>query len=202
MNQNKEAEYEWRTRKSGRLQLIGLWSLSLLLTLLFHPRLCCALDYTIKSGDVLEISIWGEQELSRKLMVLPDGKVSFPLIGDLKVADKTTAEIKALIENKIETFVPQAKATIIVMELGSLQYYVLGKVARPGSYNTSQKITVLQALALAGGVTTFAEEKEVMILRRQEFGTIALPFNYQEIKTGENLDQNIILERGDVILIP
>ena len=163
---------------------------------------CRAGDYVIAPADVLEVSIWGEEELARQLVVRPDGKVSFPLVGDLAVARKTTTEVKALLEKEIHTFIPEASATIIVSQLGSLQYYVIGKVAKPGMFNVSKTLSVLQALAMAGGLITFAGEDDIYIIRYQGEKTVRLPFNYKEVKKGRNLQQNILLERGDVVLVP
>ena len=161
-----------------------------------------ARDYVIAPADVLEISVWGEKELSRKLVVRPDGKVSFPLIGDIEAAGKTTEELKKLVEKKIRQYIPEASATVIISELGSLQYYVIGKVAKPGMYNVSKTLSVLQALALAGGLTTFAKENNISIIRYYGKKTIRIPFDYEQVKKGENLEQNILLERGDVVLVP
>ena len=166
------------------------------------PRQCLAEDYRIAPADVLEISIWGEQELARRLVVRPDGKVSFPLIGDIQVAGKTTSEIKSLVEEKIREYIPEASATVIVSELGSLQYYVIGKVRQPGMFNVSRPLTVLQALALAGGLTTFADEDGISVVRHTKDGEKRFPFDYSAIKKGEKMEQNIELERGDVVVVP
>ena len=163
---------------------------------------CHASDYTIAPADTLEISIWGEQELTRQLVVRPDGKVSFPLIGDLTVAGKTTAQVKSLVEKKIQSYIPEASATVIVSQLGSLQYYVIGKVGKPGMFNVSRSLSVLQALALAGGLTTFADEDSISVIRYKDGKVLNLSFDYGEVKNGENLQQDIMLERGDVVLVP
>nr|HDM99489.1 polysaccharide export protein [Deltaproteobacteria bacterium] len=180
--------------------LLGFSMLSIIGFL--HVKDCRAGDYVIAPADILEISIWGEEELARQLVVCPDGKVSFPLVGDLTVAGKTTAEVKALVEEKISIFIPEASATVIVSQLGSLQYYVIGKVQNPGMFNVSKTLSVLQALAMAGGLSTFAKEDGINIIRYHEDKTLRLPFNYNEVKKGENLHQNILLERGDVVLVP
>ena len=159
-------------------------------------------DYLIAPADVLEISIWGENELLRQVVVRPDGKISFPLIGDIEVAGKTTMQVKKEIEKKIREYIPDAIASVIVTQLGSLQYYVVGKVAKPGVYNVSKPITVLQALALAGGLTPFAKQDKILIIRYHGKKTIKIPFNYKEVKKGEHLEQNILLQRGDVVLVP
>ncbi len=160
-------------------------------------------DYQIAPSDVLEITIYGEESLTRnQLVVRPDGKVSFPLIGDVVVGGMTTAQVKDVVEAKVRTYVPEAMAAVSVMQLGSLQYYVVGKVAKPGMYNVSKPLTVLQALALAGGPVLFAKEDSISILRNHGKETIRLPFNYEDVKKGKNLEQNILLERGDVVVVP
>ena len=161
-----------------------------------------AQDYLIAPADVIEISIWGEQDLIKQVVVRPDGKVSFPLIGDIEVAGKTTTQVKKEVETKIREYIPDAIASVIVVQLGSLQYYVLGKVNKPGVFNVSKPVTVLQALALAGGLTTFADENHISIIRNYGTKTVRLNFNYKEIKKGKDLKQNILLQRGDVIIVP
>ena len=187
--------------KLNAAALITVFLLSLSLSFPLEGK-CCAADYTIAPADVLEISIWGEQELTRQLVVRPDGKVSFPLIGDLTVAGKTTAQVKSLVEKKIRSFIPEASATVILSQLGSLQYYVIGKVAKPGMFNVSRSLSVLQALALAGGLTTFADEDSISVIRYKDGKVLHLPFDYSEVKHGKNLQQDIMLERGDVVLVP
>ncbi len=168
-----------------------------------ETRPACAEDYTIASSDILEISVYGEETVTKdKLVVRPDGKVSFPLVGDVEVAGLTPDQVKEAVEQKVREYIPGAMATVIVSQLGSLQYYVVGKVAKPGMYNTSGTITVLQALALAGGPTTFAEEDDIAVMRKQGNRTIKLPFNYEKVKKGKNLEQDIVLERGDVVVVP
>ncbi len=173
----------------------------LCLSLKFNSKLY-AESYTIAPGDVIEISIWGEPDLKRELVVAPDGNVSFPLIGDIKVAGKTTSQVKKEVEKKIKEYIPSANASVIITQLGSLQFYVIGKVAKPGMFNVGKPLTVLQALALAGGLTPFADEKNILIIRSYGKNTIKIHFNYKEIKKGKHLEQNILLKRGDVVLVP
>lgn len=159
-------------------------------------------DYRIAPGDVLEISVYGEQDLVRQLVVRPDGKVSFPLVGDLDVAGKTTTEVKKYVEEKVSGYIPTANASVIVMKLDSLQFSVLGKVNRPGQFTVSKPLTVLEALALAGGTTPFAKENKILIIRGHGARSQRIPFNLEEIKEGKKLEQNIILERQDVVIVP
>ena len=99
-------------------------------------------------------------------------------------------------------YIPGAVAAVSVLQLGSLQYYVVGKVNKPGMYNVSKPLTVLQALAMAGGLTPFAQESNIVVLRNSGKETVTLPFNYKKIKRGRGLEENIIMERGDVVVVP
>ena len=159
-------------------------------------------DYLIHPADVLEISIYGENELTRKLIVRPDGKISFPLIGDIKVAGHSPTEVKAIIDKKVSVFIPEASSAVIVDQLGSLKYYVVGQVARPGMFNVASSLTVLQALSLAGGLKTFADQNSIIIIRGHGKDAKNIPFDYSQVKKGKHLEQNILLERGDVVLVP
>ena len=159
-------------------------------------------DYLIAPGDTLEISIYGEPDLVRELVVRPDGKVSFPLVGDIKVAGKTTSQVKKIVEQKVRSYIPSASATVIVTQLGSLQFYVIGRVNNPGMFNVSKPLTVLEALALAGGTTSFAKEDKILIIRGKGKNTTKIPFNLKDIKQGKHLEQNIVLERQDIVVVP
>jgi polysaccharide export outer membrane protein len=159
-------------------------------------------DYVIYPSDVLEISIYGETELTRKLVVRPDGKISFPLVGDIKVAGHSPTEVKAIIDKKVSAFIPEASSTVILDQLGSMKYYVVGEVARPGMFNVPSELSVLQALSLAGGLKTFADEDSIIIIRGRGKDTTKILFDYSDVKKGKRLEQNILLQRGDVVLVP
>src|SRR5208337_3452539 len=136
------------------------------------------------------------------LVVRPDGRTSFPLVGDVQVGGLTTVQAKEALEQSLHEYIPGAVAAISVLQLGSLQYYVVGKVNKPGMYNVAKPLTVLQALAMAGGLTTFAKESKIVILRNVGKETVTLPFNYKKIKQGRGVEENIIMERGDVVVVP
>jgi len=160
-------------------------------------------DYKIGPGDVLEVSVYGEESLNKKdLVVRPDGKISFPLVGDVQVGGLTTVLAKEAVEQSLHDYIPEAVAAVSILQLGSLQYYVVGKVNKPGMYNVSKPLTVLQALAMAGGLTPFAQESKILILRNSGKETVRLPFNYKKIKKGKGVEENITLERGDVVVVP
>lgn len=160
-------------------------------------------DYKIGPSDVLEVSVYGEESLNRTgLVVRPDGKISFPLVGDVQVGGLTTAQAKEALEQGIHEYIPAAVASVSITQLGSLQYYVVGKVNKPGMYNVSKPLTVLQALAMAGGLTTFAQESNIMVVRNSGQETLHLPFHYNKVKKGLRIEENIVLERGDVVVVP
>jgi len=160
-------------------------------------------DYKIGPGDILEISVYGEESLNRKdLVVRPDGRVSFPLVGDVLVGDLTTKKAKEAVEQSLHEYIPEAVAAVSIVQLGSLQYYVVGKVNKPGMYNVSKPLTVLQALAMAGGLTPYAQESNIVVVRNSGKETLRLPFNYKKVKKGQSIEENITLERGDVVVVP
>ena len=159
-------------------------------------------DYIIHPSDILEISVYGEAELTKELVVRPDGKISYPLIGDIGVAGLSPGQIKMIVDTEISAFIPEASSTVIVKSLGSLKYYVVGEVSNPGMFNVSTQLTVLQALSLAGGLKTFAEQDNIIIVRGHGKGTVKISFDYDDAKKGKKLEQNILLKRGDVVLVP
>jgi polysaccharide export outer membrane protein len=159
--------------------------------------------FILNSGDVLEISVWGDDVLQRQVLVRPDGKISFPLIGDMQAAGLSVDELRADLEERISEYIHSAPVTVMLLEARSSRVSVLGKVQKPGVFPMDGPMYVLQALALAGGVTPFASSKSVRIIRVDEEGNQhALPFNYDRVMDGKNLEQNILLESGDVILVP
>lgn len=160
-------------------------------------------DYRIAPADILQISIYGEDALARDgLVVRPDGRISFPLIGDLEVAGLSTSQVKEKVEKRLVRLIPNASATVVITKLGSLQYYIVGQVEKPGMYDVSKPLTVLQLMALAGGPTVFAGERNITILRNYGGASVKLHFNYHDVKYGKHLEDNIVLRRGDCVLVP
>jgi polysaccharide biosynthesis/export protein len=160
------------------------------------------LDYTIGPGDVLDISVWKDEALTKSLVVLPDGKISFPLIGELNVGGKTISKLKAEIEAKLVRYIPNVVLSVDVRQLNSMTVYVIGKVNNPGRFAMNSYINVLQALSSAGGLNTFASKGNIKIFRQEGEQTVIHPFDYEEVSAGKNLGQNITLKRGDVIVVP
>ncbi len=158
--------------------------------------------YLIGAGDVLEISVWKEEGLQREVLVRPDGGIDFPLVGELQAGGKTTEGLQAEIIKKIKRFIPDAVVTVSVMQVFNNTIYVLGKVARPGQYVAKHYMDVTQALAMAGGLTPYAAAGSIKILRRSGVKQKVFQFDYGDIEDGENLQQNIVLKNGDVVIVP
>jgi len=158
--------------------------------------------YLIQPGDVLEISVWNEDTLLRQALVRPDGGLSFPLAGDIQAAGKSIPELNEIIAERLIKYIPDPVVTVSVQQLSGNKVYVIGKVARPGEFVANRYIDVVQALSVAGGMTPFSSVNNIKILRRENGKLIAIPFRYGDVEDGENLEQNILLKSGDVVLVP
>jgi len=159
-------------------------------------------DYMLQPGDQLDISVWREEELQREIIVRPDGKFSFPLTGEVVAVNRSVADIQQEITEKLERYIPEAVVTVTVTAVGGNRIYVIGQVREPGSFVMNPQINVLQALSLAGGTTAFASLNDIIVLRRSDGNQRILNFRYNDISRGRNLDQNILLEAGDVLIVP
>jgi polysaccharide export outer membrane protein len=158
--------------------------------------------YKIGPNDVLTIFVWKEAELSRDVTVMPDGKITYPLIGEITAQGQTASEIKKAITDKLQSFVTAPEVTVIVKESRSQVIYAIGKLTRPGPYPLAPGMTVMQALSAAGGFTEWADTKNILIVRREGGKETQLRFNYKEFTAGEKLEQNILLKPGDTIVVP
>ena len=158
--------------------------------------------YLIGPEDVLKISVWKEPELDREVVVRPDGGISFPLVGDVQVRDKTVDQVKDSIRQKISKYIPKAEVTVSLVKASSYKIYVLGKVNNPGQYVLGSYVDVLQALSIANGLTPYASSDDIKILRRIEGVEKSYSFEYSSASAGEKMGQNIILKSGDVVLVP
>jgi polysaccharide export outer membrane protein len=158
--------------------------------------------YEIQPGDMLEISVWREEYLEREVIVQPDGRISFPLVGTLNAAGSTVEDVQALVAQRLTQYIPDPVVTVSIKEIRGNRFYVLGQVQNPGQYIMNPTVDVIQALALAGGTTPFAELNDIKILRRQGGKQTLIEFRYADMARGRDLDQNIILQSGDVIIVP
>lgn len=158
--------------------------------------------YKVLPGDVLVVSVWKEEGLTDEVLVRPDGMFSFPLAGDIDANGKTVEALRQELSGKIEKYIPDPVVTVSLRQIQGNRIYVLGQVNRPGPYVMIDRMDVMQALALAGGLSTFAAVNDIKILRRTAGSINAIPFRYSEVEDGENLEQIIQLRSGDVVVVP
>ena len=159
-------------------------------------------DYVIGPGDVLDISVWKDETLTRLTIVRPDGFITFPLIGDLVAGGKSVPQLRTELEGKLARYVPDSILSLDIKQVNSMIIYVIGKVNGPGRFNLNVDINVLQALATAGGLQIYAKRDKIKIFRERNGKIEILPFNYDDIVEGKQLEQNIRLKKGDVVVVP
>ena len=158
--------------------------------------------YVVGPEDALDIAVWKDDTLKGTVLVRPDGGISFPLAGDFVVAGMTAAQVRDELVKRLEKFIPEPVVTVAVVKVSSYHIYVLGRVNKPGELLVGRNIDVLQALTLAGGLTPFASEDGLRIIRKVDNLTISIPFQYSKVRKGVDLTQNITLKSGDVLLVP
>jgi polysaccharide export outer membrane protein len=157
-------------------------------------------DYRIVPGDVLEISVWREEGLTKQVLVRADGGLSFPLVGDLSAGGLTVETLRATVTERLQDYLADPVVSVSVITT-SQKIYVVGKVNKPGEFVTPGRVTVMHALALAGGLNPFADRDDITILRQRGDQTTPLPFDYDAVAAGEDLEQNILLMNGDVVVV-
>ncbi len=158
--------------------------------------------YLLQPGDVLQIAVWKETDLTLEVLIRPDGGMSFPLAGELPAAGHTVAELTSMLEAKVRKFEPDAVVTVVVKVAAGTRVYVIGKVQRPGDFPLVRPTDVMQALSLAGGATPFANTNAIRILRRNGERQSSIVFHYSDVERGRRLDQNILLQSGDTVVVP
>ena len=158
--------------------------------------------YLVKPGDILQISVWGEEDLQGEVLVTPDGGFSFPLVGHLNARGKTAAQLQELVAERLARYVSNPVVTVSLKQINGNQIYVIGQVKNPGAFVMNHTVDVVQALSLAGGTTPFAALNDILILRRDANRQIALSFRYSDVSRGRGLEQNIQLQSGDVVIVP
>lgn len=159
-------------------------------------------EYIIGPGDQIGISVWRDENLTRTVVVLQDGKIYFPLIGEIVAGGKTVAMLKKELEKKLSRFVSDTGVMVEVKQSNSMIIYVIGRVNVPGRQLLLANTNVLQALAMVGGLNPFAEKENIKIFRQVAGKTVMFPFNYDDVTEGRHLETNIDLKRGDVIIVP
>jgi polysaccharide export outer membrane protein len=160
-------------------------------------------SYTVKPGDLLEVSVWKEEDLQREVLVRPDGQFSFPLAGDIDASGKTVEQLRREISAVLEKYIPELVVTVTVTEIRGNKIYVIGQVNSPGEFIINPRVDVMQALSVAGGTTAFAALNDIIVLRRDANGVQrATPFSYKDVASGRSLEQNILLTSGDIVVVP
>lgn len=159
--------------------------------------------YLVQPGDVLEVSVWKEEDLQRQVLVRPDGRFSFPLAGDIDATGKTVSDLREEISALLQKYIPDLLVTVTVTEIQGNKIYVLGQVNQPGEFVVNPRVDVMQALSMAGGTTAFAALNDIVILRRDANGSQrSIRFAYKDVEKGRSLEQNIVLASGDVVVVP
>ena len=159
-------------------------------------------DYKIGPQDVLRIDVWKEPDISRTIPVRPDGKISLPLLNDVQAAGFTAMQLAASLRESLSKYLTSPQVTVTVNETNSRRVYLTGEVVRAGALPLLPGMTVLQALASGGGFTQFAKLKNIYVLRTEDGKQVKHPFNYKEVVKGNLAEQNILLQPGDVIVVP
>jgi polysaccharide biosynthesis/export protein len=160
-------------------------------------------SFQIGPDDVLAINVWKEPEISRSVPVRSDGKVSLPLVGEVQASGQTPKQLEAEISKKLTSYISEPEVTVIVQQIKSQKFNILGQVAHPGTYPLSNPMTVLDAIALAGGFRDFAKKKSIYVLRQTADGSSTrLPFNYKNVIKGKDTQQNVRLEPRDTVYVP
>ncbi len=173
------------------------------LQLLFNSQaIASEPEYLIQPGDVLGVTVWKEEDLQRQAIVRPDGKITFPLAGEIQAGGKSVEALRSNIANLLTKYIPEPVVTVAVQDLKGNRIYVIGKVNRPGEFPVTRYVDVVQALSMAGGTSTYAALNKIKILRRTNGKLESIRFSYSDIEKGNNLEQNIILRAGDVVVVP
>jgi polysaccharide export outer membrane protein len=168
-----------------------------------RPPLAAGLDdYKIGPEDILAISVWKNEAMSRVLPVRPDGMISLPLLDDIMAAGLTPMELRNVLAQKLAEYVPSPAVTVIVNDVHSFKVSVIGEVLRPARYELKSRTSVLDVLALAGGFNQFAARTRIVVLRQEGAKTVRIPFNYNRVTAGSSEEENIYLRPGDIVLVP
>jgi polysaccharide export outer membrane protein len=159
--------------------------------------------FVIGNDDVLAINVWKEPDISRSIPVRSDGKISLPLVGELQAAGETPNQLEQQIAGKLKSYIAEPEVTVIVQQINSQKFNILGQISKPGAYPLTNSLTVLDAIALAGGFRDFAKQKSIYVLRQNaDGGQTRLNFNYKDVVKGKDSAQNVRLQPRDTIVVP
>lgn len=158
--------------------------------------------YRVQPGDILTVSVWKEDGLTGDVFVRPDGGLSFPLAGDISASGKSVEDLRKEITERLKRYMPQPVVTVAVKQIGGNHVYVLGKVNKPGDFQFTTPIDVMQALSLASGTTPYAALNDIIVLRRENDHEQVMHFRYGDVERGRELAQNVLLHSGDTVVVP
>ena len=159
-------------------------------------------DYKIGPEDLLDIAVWNNTAMSRAVPVRPDGKISLPLLNDVQAAGLTPMQLRDVLAGKLTAYIPRPEVSVIVREVHSFKVSVLGEVRKAGQYELKSRATVLDLIALAGGLTPFASPSRILVLRQEGTTTTRIPFNYKRVISSAPPREDVVLQPGDVIVVP
>jgi polysaccharide export outer membrane protein len=160
-------------------------------------------SYVIGAEDVIDVFVWKEPDMSKTVPVRPDGMISLPLVGEVKAAGYTPVQLQDVLADSMKKYVSEPQVTVVVEKVASLNFNIVGEVNHPGYFPLTRRMTVLDAIALAGGFRDFAKTKKIYVLRTAANGSQErLPFNYNQVIKGQNPQQNIELQPKDTIVVP
>jgi polysaccharide biosynthesis/export protein len=164
-------------------------------------------DFLLGPEDVLEITVWRNQDLSRQTVVRPDGMVSMPLIGDVLASGMTATQLAAKIADKLKEFKESPAVSVSVKEVNSYNVFILGEVQKPGKYHLKTHTSVLQAIALAGGFTLYASKNKMQVVTAEMNGDgrpheVRIPVRYDQLLSGKGERGNFVLKSGDIVVVP
>ncbi len=158
--------------------------------------------YLLTAGDVLDVSVWQEEGLQKQVLIAPDGTISFPLAGIFQAAGRTLMEVQKELEKRLASYLAEPVVNVALLNNNGNVVFVIGKVNKPGQFMVQRPVDVMQALSLAGGLTPFADSDDIKVLRRGPAELKVFEFDYDEVSSGEDLRQNIILQAGDTVVVP
>jgi polysaccharide biosynthesis/export protein len=159
-------------------------------------------DYVIGPDDVLDVRFWKDQDMSGEVVVRPDGRISLPLLNDVPAAGLTPEQLRTRLIDEARRYVETPNATVIVKSINSRKVFITGQVDKPGPYPLTSRITVVQLIAMAGGLREYADGGKIVIMRSENGRVIPLRFDYTKLAEGKNVSQNIELRPGDTVIVP
>ncbi len=186
-----------------RTRFAALLTVLMALTTTVHAQTTSLPEpYKLLPGDTLNVSVWKEPELQKDVAIRPDGRFSFPLVGDVVAVGRTVTQVQDELVTKLAEFIPDVVLTVSVTQTLGNKVFVIGQVQNPGEYVVNPMVDVVQALSIAGGTTPFAAVNDIIILRREGDNQRVLEFRYGDVEKGESLEQNVVLVPGDVVIVP